>query len=69
MAAANAMGNKLPPCSSLGKPRIHDASKMSSFYLVATELKEKVGWMGNRLKSDSESWTGWLLLKEETLLL
>ena len=54
MAAANAS-------------RIHDASKMASFYLVATEINEKVGWMGNCLKSGSESWTRSLLLKEEIL--
>ena len=38
------------PCSSLARPRIHHALKMSSFYLVATETNEKVGWMGNCLK-------------------
>ena len=67
MAAANATGDKIPMFV-IGKaknprcfknvkflPRIHDASKMSSFYLVATEIKEKVGWMGNCLKSCSES--------------
>ena len=37
------------PCSSLARPRIHDALKMSSFYLVATAINEKVGWMGNCL--------------------
>ena len=57
------------PGSSLGRPRIHDASKMSSFYLVTTEINGKVGWMGNSLKSDSESWTGSLLLKEGIFLL
>ena len=46
------------PCSSLGRPRIHDASKMSSFYLVFTEINKKTGWMGNCLKSGSEGWTG-----------
>ena len=30
------------PCSSFGRPRIHDASKMSSFYLVATKITKKV---------------------------
>ena len=57
------------PCSSLGRQRIHDASKMSSFHLVATETNEKVAWMENCLKSGSESWTGSLFLKEELLLL
>ena len=57
------------PSSSLGRPRIHDASKMSSFYLAATEINEKVGWMGNCLNSDSESCTGSLLLKEGMFLL
>ena len=32
------------PCSSLERPRIHDASKTSSFYLVATEINETVEW-------------------------
>ena len=38
------------PCSSLARSRIHDALNMSSFYLVATAINEKVGWMGNCLK-------------------
>ena len=63
MAAGNAMGDKLPMFV------IHDASKMSSFYLVATEINEKFGWVGICLKSGSESWTGSFLLKEEMLLL
>ena len=42
MAAANAMGHKLLSCLSLGRPGIHDASKMSSFYVVATEKLD--GW-------------------------
>ena len=68
MATVNAMGSNFP-CSSLGRPRIHDASKMSSFYLNTTGINEKVGWIGNCLKSGSESWTRSLLLKEEMLLL
>ena len=67
MAAANAMGISYQ-CSSLGRRRIYNASKMSSFYLVATEINERVTWMGNCLKSGSESWTGGLLLNEEMLL-
>ena len=57
------------PCSPLRMPRIHDASRMSSFYLIATEINKNVRWMGNCLKSGSEGWTGSLLLKEEMLLL
>ena len=34
------------PNLSLGRPRIHDASKVSSFYLVDTGINEKVEWMG-----------------------
>ena len=55
------------PCSSLGRLKILDASKMSSFHLVATEINEKVWWMRNCLKSGSESWTVSVLLKEEML--
>ena len=54
MAAANAMGHKLLMFLT-GKAKNHNASKMSSFYLGATEINEKVGWMGNCLKSGSES--------------
>ena len=68
MAAANAMGNRLPMFA-IGRPRIHDASKMSSFYFVVAEINKKVRWMGNCLKSGSESWTDSFLLKEEMLLL
>ena len=46
------------PCLSLGRPRIHDASKISSFHLVATEINEKVGWMGKCLKSGSFAFEG-----------
>ena len=63
------MGDKLPKFV-IGKaknPRCF--RKMSSFYLAATEINEKVGWMGNCLNSDSESCTGSLLLKEGMFLL
>ena len=36
------------PCSSLGRPTIHNSSKMSSFYLVTTEINEKC-WMDGKL--------------------
>ena len=68
MAAANAMGNKLSMFV-IGKAKNPGCFKMSSFYLVATEINKKVGWMEICLRSGSESWTGSLLLKEEILLL
>ena len=68
MAAANAMGDKLPMLV-IGKAKNPRCLKKTSFYLASTEVNEKVGWMGNCLKSGSESWTGSLLLKEEMLLL
>ena len=43
--------------------------KILQFYLVATEINEKVEWMGHCLKSGSEGWLEKLLLKEEMLLL
>ena len=67
MAAANAMGNKLSMFV-IGKAKNPGCFKMSSFYLVATEINKKVGWMEICLRSGSESWTGSLLLKEEILL-
>ena len=36
------------PCSSLGRPRIHDISKMSNFYLVTTGINKK-DWMDGKL--------------------
>ena len=68
MAAANAMGNKLSMFV-IGKAKNPGCFKMSSFYLVATEINKKVGWMEICLRSGSESWAGSLLLKEEILLL
>ena len=68
MEVANAMGDKLPMLV-IGKTKNPRCSKISSFHLVATEINEKVGWLGKCLKSGSESWAGSLLLKEELLLL
>ena len=67
-AAANAMGDKLPMLA-IGKAKNPRCFKITSFYLASTEINKKVGWMGNCLKSGSETWTGSLLLKEEMLLL
>ena len=46
-----------------------ESTMLKKCQVFATEINGKVGWMGNCLKSGSESWTGRLLLKEEMLLL
>ena len=68
MAVANPINDKLAMFG-IGKAKNRQYFKNVKFYLVATEINEKVGWMGNCLKSGSESWTGRLLLKEAMLLL
>ena len=71
MAAANAMGDKLPMLV-IGKaknPQCFKNVKCLPCRYIATETNEKVRWMRNCLKNGSESWTGSLLLKEEMLLL
>ena len=65
---ANAMGDKLL-IFVIGKAKNSQCFKNIKFLPVTTEINEKVGWMGNCLKSGSESWTGSLLLKEKMLLL
>ena len=68
MAAANAMGDKLPMFV-IGKAKNPRCFINVKFLPCRYRNNKKVGWMGNCLKSGSESWTGSLLLKEEMLLL
>ena len=68
MAAANAMGDKLPMFI-IGKAKNPRCFKNVEF-LPCRYRNQRNSWMdGNCLKSGSESWTGSLLLKEEMLLL
>ena len=54
MAAANAVGDKIPMFS-LENPKNHVASRTSSFYLADIEIKKRAGWMGPCLKSGCEN--------------
>ena len=63
MAAANAMGDKLPMFI-IGKAKNSRCFKNVKF-LPCRYRNQRKRWMGNCLKSGSESWTGSLLLKEK----
>ena len=67
MAARNPMGNKLPMFV-IGKAKNPRCFKNVKF-LPCCYRNQWNSWMGNCLKSGSESWTGSLLWKEEILLL
>ena len=63
MAAANAMGDKLPMFV-IGKAKNPRCFKNVKFLPLQKSTKKLDGW-----EIDSESWTGSLLLNEEMLFL